>query len=159
MHYWRAATWLSTVCVLLFALRHHIAIVGEVAYSYTAFRHQPLNYYQYPVRPGDELHQPVVGAAQVPRLVHQILLTSEADLDPSHRQAAANTSLAHFHDAMTSCKALHQGWTFYLWDETTSKDFVARHYPHLYHDYMSYAQTVQRTNTLRYLLLHHYGDV
>lgn len=156
---YRALTYISATCLLLLALRRHLIIAGEVVYSYSAFPHQQLNYYQWPVQPGDELHQPVQGDAQVPRLVHQILLTSEADTDQANRQMTANMTLSRYRDAMASCKDLHKDWTFHLWTDTTAAEFVTTNYPHLLRDYMSYAQTIQRTNILRYLLLHHFGGV
>ncbi|KAM0704509.1 hypothetical protein Q7P35_008743 [Cladosporium inversicolor] len=38
-------------------------------------------------------------------------------------------------------------------------EWVHTQYPHLYKNYTSYAQTIQRSNILRYLVLHHYGGI
>lgn len=99
-----------------------------------------------------------------PKIIHQILLNEH-----------------HFHDnvdvnrfkkytgARNSCINLHPDWEYMLWTDENATDWVREHYPkkknpfddtpEVYQPYIKYPQTIQRTNILRYLLLHHYGGV
>jgi len=87
------------------------------------------------------------------------VLTREDEPDQDVRSAAAAAALAKYADAMDSCREMHGNWTFHLWTDDSGKDFVREYYPDVLDDYMSYKQTIQRTNILRYLVLHHYGGV
>lgn len=46
-----------------------------------------------------------------------------------------------------------------LWQDKEAYQFVRQYYPSLYPIYLAYPLEIQRSNVLRYLLLHHYGGV
>jgi len=100
----------------------------------------------------------------VPKIIHQILLNEHHfhDGDGPNR-------FAKYENARNSCIALHPDWEHKLWTEDNATAWVRQHYPEkrypfddtpeVYQAYIKYRQTIQRTNVLRYLLLHHYGGV
>jgi mannosyltransferase OCH1-like enzyme len=99
-----------------------------------------------------------------PKIMHQILLNEHHfhDGDGPNR-------FQKYESARKSCMSLHPDWTYLLWTENNATDWVREHYPEkkypfddtpeVYQPYIRYRQTIQRTNILRYLLLHHYGGV
>jgi mannosyltransferase OCH1-like enzyme len=96
--------------------------------------------------------------------MHQILLNEHHfhDGDGPNR-------FAKYESARNSCISLHSDWDYKFWTDENATDWVREHYPEkkypfddtpeVYQPYIKYRQTIQRTNILRYLLLHHYGGV
>ncbi|KAF2720103.1 glycosyltransferase family 32 protein [Polychaeton citri CBS 116435] len=68
--------------------------------------------------------------------------TEEQALQDVHEEA----STAKYQEAIDSCTSLHPGWEYQIWTDDNATCF-------------GYEQTIQRTNILRYLLLHYYGGV
>lgn len=62
-----------------------------------------------------------------------------------------------------SCTAMHRsedGWEHKLWTDDNATDFVRTHYDSVMaNNYTNYRQKIQRSNVLRYLVLHHYGGI
>ncbi|KZT24417.1 glycosyltransferase family 32 protein, partial [Neolentinus lepideus HHB14362 ss-1] len=82
----------------------------------------------------------------VPKIIHQVQL-GNITMRPAWAAARAE------------CARHHPAWDLRTWDDAAADAFVAAHYPHLFATYRGYPYEIQRTNILRYLLLHHYGGV
>lgn len=105
----------------------------------------------------------------VPSIIHQIWLDEHAAATPSAVSFTGSEEFEHIQNYTTlpsrydaahqSCVALHPGWEFKLWTSEAATSFVSQEYPSILAHYQSYRQTIQRTNILRYLVLHHYGGV
>jgi mannosyltransferase OCH1-like enzyme len=100
----------------------------------------------------------------VPKRMHQILLNEHHFHDDN-----SSNRFNKYESARKSCIDLHRDWDYKLWTEENATDWVRQHYPEkkypfddtpeVYQPYLKYRQTIQRTNILSYLLLHHYGGV
>lgn len=137
------------VCAFLSPLlyRHHMRDLAEVVRTYSTFKSLELHKYTYPPNQ-DEADFAKTAPFLAPNILHQIYL-----------QEGRNSSLDKYQPARASCEALHTSWYHMLWTDANATSFVADNYPSILPHYKSYAQTIQRTNILRYLLLHHYGGV
>lgn len=85
----------------------------------------------------------------VPRIIHQVRLGNLTMKDT-------------WKEANASCAALHppeQGWRFELWDTERANAFVAEEYPHILDTYLGYHQEIQRSDSIRYLILYRYGGM
>lgn len=80
----------------------------------------------------------------VPPIMHHILLGSPK-------------TTSNFTSARSACIDLHPGYEFKYWTDENSREFVFQNYPHLYTMWSSYRWTIQRADSLRYMVLHHYG--
>jgi mannosyltransferase OCH1-like enzyme len=89
---------------------------------------------------------PTANDSLVPAIIHQVLL-GDLEMRPKWEQARA------------SCKELHPTWEMKLWRDEEANEFVHQYYPSLSSIYLNYPLEIQRSNVLRYLLLHHYGGV
>jgi hypothetical protein len=49
--------------------------------------------------------------------------------------------------------------TYHLWTDSTSRHFVARHYPSFLATFDSYAYPIQRADAIRYFVLHRFGGI
>lgn len=131
----------------LFPLASHMRDLIDVFRTYVCFGSTELELFTYPPLEQDAgiaRHSPNL----VPKKLHQIIL-----------EEGRNSSFAKYISAHESCTSLHSDWEHLLWTDGNATAFVMTHYPEVVSHYMHYAQTIQRTNILRYLLLHHYGGV
>ncbi|TFK47994.1 hypothetical protein OE88DRAFT_1664986 [Heliocybe sulcata] len=134
--------------LLLLSARHVLAL-SQLLYTYVAF---PLKHtHVLSVDDAFDLRNLSRHAAPpvVPRIIHQVQL-GNITMRPSWAAARA------------ACLALHppsSGWDIRTWDDDAADAFVASTYPELYKTYRGYPYEIQRTNILRYLLLHHYGGI
>jgi len=128
-------------------LRQHTRDLVEVFRTYATFRSLQLELCVYP--PTEEAADIAKSAPKlVPKILHQVIL-----------QEARNSSFAKYESARRSCLSAHPDWEYMLWTDHNATSFVSANYPSVLPHYERYAQTIQRTNILRYLLLHHYGGV
>jgi mannosyltransferase OCH1-like enzyme len=84
----------------------------------------------------------------VPPLIHHILL-GKPKVDQANN---ANLSLAR-----QACIDLHPGYDFKFWTDQESKEFVRDHFPHHFDMWSRYRLTIQKADSLRYMLLYVYG--
>lgn len=87
-----------------------------------------------------------VTSYKVPAIIHQVLL-GDLEMRPEWKEARS------------SCQLLHPTWDFQLWHSNEATAFVKEHYPEIYSTYQNYPLEIQRSNVIRYLLLHHYGGI
>lgn len=133
----------------LFYLRIHLFVLAEVASTYVAYPLQKHASLQY-----DPPHGPppvhATSGQLSPTIFHHIYLNELChDCPPSPRYLAN----------IDSCRQLHPDWEFKLWTSDNATSFVRDNYPQVSDAYSSYAQTIQRANILRYLLLDTFGGV
>lgn len=90
------------------------------------------------------------GEERIPRIIHQTYKTVKVP----------NKWL----EAYKSCKEIHQAnnWTHVMWtDEDAAKfnaaKFIAAKYPWFFDTYIHYPYAIQRADTMRYFIQHHYG--
>lgn len=50
-------------------------------------------------------------------------------------------------------------YEYMLWTDKTSREFVQAHYPAHLHMYDNYKYPIQRADSIRYLILHHFGGI
>lgn len=124
--------------------------LGETAHTYINFHKVKSEFdiafkYHVDTMPADASN------ALVPKILHHIWLQEHGD-----------GRLEKYEESRNTCTSMHKsedGWQHWLWTEDIATEWVHTQYPHLYKNYTSYAQTIQRSNLLRYLILHHYGGI
>lgn len=125
----------------LIALRYHIQVLLDVAYTYSSFytllhQHNEL-LYKYPAS------MPKTG--QVPKIIHQVAL--------------GKTNITKYQDRINGCQKLHPTWEMNIWTDANATEFLEKNYPEILPHYIGYNQNIQRANILRYCVLHKYGGV
>lgn len=83
---------------------------------------------------------------KIPRIIHQVKL-GNLEMKPS------------WIEARKSCLDLHPEWQFKLWQDEEAGKFVNTQFPHLFETYINYPLEIQRSNVLRYLILHKFGGI
>ncbi|KAF2670396.1 putative glycosyl transferase [Microthyrium microscopicum] len=101
-----------------------------------------ITFNSYPTTPSNTLNT----SLPVPPIMHQILLGSP--------KTNENVTIAR-----KACVRMHPGYEFKLWTDDNAADFVAKEYPHLFDMWSSYRFTIQKADSLRYMVLYAYGGV
>ncbi|KAL6241224.1 hypothetical protein RBB50_011903 [Rhinocladiella similis] len=83
----------------------------------------------------------------VPAVIHTIFIGSKDKLRPSWALAAH------------ACRAVHPDYNFEYWDNGRAERFVRRVYPGIWPTWKNYPYDIQRADSLRYMILHHYGGI
>ncbi|PWN36465.1 uncharacterized protein FA14DRAFT_175781 [Meira miltonrushii] len=83
---------------------------------------------------------------RIPRIIHQVKL-GNLKMQPK------------WIEARKSCIDLHPDWQFKLWEDEESGNFVNTQFPNLLETYLNYPLEIQRSNVLRYLVLHKFGGI
>ncbi|WVQ93639.1 hypothetical protein IAU59_000715 [Kwoniella sp. CBS 9459] len=91
--------------------------------------------YNVTTRPGEK----------IPRLIHQ---TWKNDLLPDKWQKA-----------WKECREGMPDYEYMLWTDDLAREFVAKHYPAHLHMFDTYKYPIQRADSIRYFILHHFGGV
>ncbi|CAE7233777.1 unnamed protein product [Rhizoctonia solani] len=81
----------------------------------------------------------------IPRIIHQ---TWKTDTLPERWQSVSKT-----------CRDMMPDYEYMLWTDQASDDFIAEHYSWFLPTFRSYTYPIQRADTIRYFVLHHYGGV
>jgi len=76
-----------------------------------------------------------------------------------HHIALGEGAAAHakWTDVRQTCLDMHKGWDAFLWTDATADSFVAEHFPDLVGMWRSYRYPIQKIDSLRYMVLYHYG--
>jgi len=128
-------------------LRDHLRDLIEVFRTYATFGSLELELYTFP--PSEEASKTTKHSPNLaPKILHQIIL-----------QEGRNSTFAKYESARESCVLPYPDWERLLRTDENATAFVMTNYPDVVPHYLHYAQTIQRTNIIRYLLLHHYGGV
>ena len=86
---------------------------------------------------------------KIPKVFHHVWHAWKPGSKPSQQ----------YQQWMGQLKELHPDWEFKLWDIDESLKFVETHYPHLLEVYKGYDKPIKRVDSIRYLVLHHFGGV
>ncbi|KAK8861707.1 hypothetical protein IAR55_002530 [Kwoniella newhampshirensis] len=81
----------------------------------------------------------------IPRLIHQ---TWKTDHLPDKWQKA-----------WKECREGMPDYEYMLWTDDISREFIAKHYPAHLHMFDSYEYPIQRADSIRYFVLHHFGGI
>lgn len=88
---------------------------------------------------------PRPGRQYIPKIIHH---TWRNETIPEKWQAA-----------YASCLDLHPEYTYKLWTDEGSRDFIRREYPWFLRTFDSYKYPIQRADVIRYFVLYHYGGI
>lgn len=98
----------------------------------------------HPIREEIETTAPAT-VGDIPKILHQTWTTSCL---PPELAAWRETWIKH-----------HPDWRFCLWTDVENRAFLERHYPWFLPIYDHYPNAINRADTIRYFLLHHFGGV
>src|ERR1700753_2505455 len=84
-------------------------------------------------------------SAPVPAIMHHIMLGPTAN------------NVTGLSTARQACVDMHPGYEFMMWTDTNSARFVKRYFSELYTMWSSYRYTIQKADSLRYMILYVYG--
>lgn len=86
---------------------------------------------------------------KIPKIIHQIWHAWKPGSQPTKEMMDFNNEI----------KRLHPDWKYILWDNQSSRDFIAKHYNFFLPTYDSYDKPIKRADALRYFILHHHGGM
>jgi mannosyltransferase OCH1-like enzyme len=81
----------------------------------------------------------------IPKIIHQTYVN---DSIPQHWQAPQK-----------SCIDLHPDYEYKLWTDKKAREFIAAEYPWFLETYDAYRYPIQRADSIRYFVLHHFGGI
>ncbi|OCK73898.1 glycosyltransferase family 32 protein [Lepidopterella palustris CBS 459.81] len=82
----------------------------------------------------------------VPPIIHHVLL-------------GMTTTPRNWESARAACLAMHPGYNSKLWTDAEAGDFVAREFPGMVKTWQSYPYTIQKADSLRYMIMYKYGGI
>ena len=84
----------------------------------------------------------------VPPILHHILIGSiKLDERPSWKRARE------------ACLKWHPNYEYKFWNDSSAEELILKKYPWFYSTWKSYPYPIQRADSLRYLILYHYGGI
>ncbi|PAA71557.1 hypothetical protein BOX15_Mlig026308g1 [Macrostomum lignano] len=60
---------------------------------------------------------------------------------------------------INSCLTLNPDWQYYLWTDSDAEALIASKYPGFLSKYLSYKDNLERADSIRYIVLHHFGGI
>lgn len=134
--------------IILFWRRIHVGVTSISTFVVFTFSPAPV------LGNGDgwdlvNLVPPPNAPAITPKIIHQVRLGNLTMRDT-------------WIEANTSCVALNKpedGWKYELWDTERANAFVAAEYPDILDTFLGYPQEIQRSDSIRYLILYKYGGM
>jgi mannosyltransferase OCH1-like enzyme len=85
---------------------------------------------------------------RVPAILHHILI---GDIDLNQRPT--------WKKAREACLKWHPNYEYKFWNDTSAEKLILDEYPWFYPTWTSYPYAIQRADSLRYLILYHYGGI
>ena len=77
-----------------------------------------------------------------------------------HQQHMARTAVPrHFGDFVMRCHRHASGFVHVFWEDADFEPFLRAHYPQLWPVFNAMPNIIQKVDTIRYAILHHYGGV
>ncbi|GAA6006688.1 hypothetical protein JCM10207_005021 [Rhodosporidiobolus poonsookiae] len=76
-----------------------------------------------------------------------------------HATWKTDTLPQRWEDVRQGCIDMHPDYEFMLWSDASSRAFIAEHYSWFLSTFDGYTYPIQRADTIRYFLLHHFGGV
>jgi mannosyltransferase OCH1-like enzyme len=83
--------------------------------------------------------------SKIPRILHQ---TYKSTLIPNA-----------YRDYVTGCLSKNDGWQYYLWQDSDLETFVRDRYPFMWNKIEKFHTRLQKSDVLRYMILHYYGGI
>lgn len=81
----------------------------------------------------------------IPKIIHQTYINESIP--------------AHWKGPQQTCIDLHPDYEYKLWTDKKSREFIADEYPWFLETFDSYPYPIQRADTIRYFVLHHFGGI
>ncbi|RSH94822.1 hypothetical protein EHS25_004628 [Saitozyma podzolica] len=76
-----------------------------------------------------------------------------------HQTWKTDSLPAKWQKAWRECREGMPDYEYFLWTDEVSRQFVATHYPSFLQMYDSYKYPIQRADSIRYFILHHFGGI
>uniref|UniRef100_A0A1I8HPF5 Glycosyltransferase family 32 protein n=1 Tax=Macrostomum lignano TaxID=282301 RepID=A0A1I8HPF5_9PLAT len=134
---------LQSVCRFKF-LAAFVALmaVAILAYSYMGKESHPkVDFSNIAIPPGP---RPVTPGA-IPKIIHQTFTTRRI--------------FTEYRKHIEHCLKLNPDWEYYLWTDKDIVAFINDHYPFFMRKFLIFKMHVQRGDSIRYMVLHHYGGI
>jgi mannosyltransferase OCH1-like enzyme len=145
----------ASFCFLLFLAHQYLAITINILFRgpYIAAYHSDhlrisqdrdgfdVTFDSYSSQPSFSIDQ----TAPVPAIMHHIMLGLSAN------------NIIGLSTARQACVDMHPGYEFKMWSDANSAQFVKTYFPELYSMWSSYPHTIQKADSLRYMILYVYG--
>uniref|UniRef100_A0A1I8FWN5 Glycosyltransferase family 32 protein n=1 Tax=Macrostomum lignano TaxID=282301 RepID=A0A1I8FWN5_9PLAT len=84
-------------------------------------------------------------SARIPRILHQAF--------------ASEMVYENYLPYINSCMALNPDWTYYLWRDSDAEALISSAYPEFLAKYKKYSDVLERADSIRYIVLHHFGGI
>ncbi len=84
----------------------------------------------------------------VPAIIHHILI---GDIDLDERPTWIT--------ARDACLQWHPNYEYKFWNDSSAEQLIEKEYPWFLETWKSYSYPIQRADSLRYLVLYHYGGI
>ncbi|KAF9695197.1 hypothetical protein EKO04_007024 [Ascochyta lentis] len=81
----------------------------------------------------------------IPKIIHQTYINDSIPV--------------HWKGPQQSCIDLHPDYEYKLWTDKKAREFIANEYPWFLETFDSYPYPIQRADTIRYFVLHHFGGI
>ncbi|OCL09955.1 glycosyltransferase family 32 protein [Glonium stellatum] len=104
--------------------------------------HFDITFNSYPI----ELPLAINTSLPVPPIIHHVILGMPEV--PNSWKAARK-----------ACQAVHPGYNFTIWTDAEVGHFVAREFPGMVNTWQSYRYTIQRADSIRYMIMYKYGGI
>uniref|UniRef100_A0A1I8JD60 Glycosyltransferase family 32 protein n=1 Tax=Macrostomum lignano TaxID=282301 RepID=A0A1I8JD60_9PLAT len=132
----------STYRFKVVALLTALLVVAILAYNRNTdegppeldFRDIAIPFEPHPVTPG-----------AIPKIIHQTFTTRRV--------------FTEYRKHIEHCLKLNPDWEYYLWTDKDIVAFINDHYPFFMRKFLIFKMHVQRADSIRYMVLHHYGGI
>lgn len=88
-------------------------------------------------------------------------INSQPQLIPKiiHQTYVNDSVPEHWKGPQQSCRDLHPDYEYKLWTDKKAREFIAAEYPWFLETYDGYPYPIQRADSIRYFVLHHFGGI
>uniref|UniRef100_A0A1I8FX63 Glycosyltransferase family 32 protein n=1 Tax=Macrostomum lignano TaxID=282301 RepID=A0A1I8FX63_9PLAT len=86
-------------------------------------------------------------SARIPRILHQAFAS----------EMVYENYLPYINSC--SCMSLNPDWTYYLWRDSDAEALISSAYPEFLAKYKKYSDVLERADSIRYIVLHHFGGI
>ncbi|PAA47426.1 hypothetical protein BOX15_Mlig018146g2 [Macrostomum lignano] len=84
-------------------------------------------------------------SARIPRILHQAF--------------ASEMVYENYLPYINGCMSLNPDWTYYLWRDSDAEALISSAYPEFLAKYKKYSDVLERADSIRYIVLHHFGGI
>ncbi|PAA88754.1 hypothetical protein BOX15_Mlig014529g1, partial [Macrostomum lignano] len=76
-----------------------------------------------------------------------------------HQTFASEMVYENYRPMISSCLKLNPNWTYYLWRDSDARALIFKEYPQYLKTYLSFKYNLQRSDAIRYVILHRFGGI